>query len=129
MKEQGSLYSTVGFLGTGSIAAAIVAGLSGQPTPPNIVVSPRSTSVANNLAASFSNVTVASSNQELLNASDVVVIALRLSHVEEAFAALAFPEGQTVINLVSGLRLDRLRMLIPTASTLCCAVPLPAAER
>jgi pyrroline-5-carboxylate reductase len=129
MKKEGSLYSTIGLLGTGSIAAAIATGLSGQPTPPSIVVSSRSESVANNLAASFSNVTVAQSNQELVNACDVVVISLRLSHIDEILAALAFREGQTIINLVSGLSLERLRILIPAASTLCCAVPLPAAAR
>ena len=97
--------------------------------PPSIVVSPRSQSVARKLAASFPNVTVAPSNQDLLNACDTVVLALRLSHVDEALAALTFRDAQTVINLVSGLSLERLRIFVPAASTLCYAVPLPAAAR
>src|SRR5262245_27633435 len=74
---------TLGFVGTGTIAAPIVDGLcSVRPETP-IVVSPRNAATAAALAARHGNVRVAKSNQEVLDTSDMVVLAVRPQVAEE----------------------------------------------
>src|SRR5271154_4917298 len=67
----------LGFIGTGTITHAIVTGLcNAQDPPPQIWVSPRSNRRARELAASYPNVHVASSNQEVLDRTDTVMLAV-----------------------------------------------------
>jgi len=68
----------LGFVGTGAITSAIVTGLNaagiGDDT---ILVSPRNAETAASLAAMFAGVTVAASNQAVLDGSDIVMLAVR----------------------------------------------------
>ena len=67
----------LGFIGTGHIASAVIKGLlKDKERPFNIVVSPRNKDIALALSQQFSTVTVAGSNQEVLDRSDVVFIAV-----------------------------------------------------
>ena len=61
----------LGFVGTGTIAAAMVEGLGG-----GAVLSPRGAVVAADLSRRFPGVTVADSNQAVLDQSDMVVLAM-----------------------------------------------------
>lgn len=64
---------TLGFLGTGAITSAIVTGLNSPGGPgPTIHVSPRSAPVAAALATRFPNVSIAASNQQVLDTSGTV---------------------------------------------------------
>ena len=68
----------LGFVGTGAITSAIVTGLNaaglGSDT---ILVSPRNAETAAALAVKFTSVTVAASNQAVLDGSEVVMLAVR----------------------------------------------------
>ncbi|MGD9115461.1 MAG: NAD(P)-binding domain-containing protein, partial [Desulfobacterales bacterium] len=67
----------LGFIGTGVITSAIVTGLCTLPKPlTSILVSPRNREKARNLASAFTNVKVASSNQEILDNADALVLAI-----------------------------------------------------
>lgn len=56
-----------GFIGTGVITRAMVIGLSGDPsTAPSVLLSPRNADIAAELAARFPNVTVGTSNAEVV---------------------------------------------------------------
>jgi pyrroline-5-carboxylate reductase len=60
----------LGFIGTGEITAAMVTGLSSSQTArPSIRLSPRNAAIAANLANRFANVSVASSNQDVLDSA------------------------------------------------------------
>lgn len=68
----------LGFVGTGAITSAIVTGLNAAGIDGDtILVSPRNAETAAALAAKFPNVTVAASNQAVLDGSNVVIIAVR----------------------------------------------------
>lgn len=94
--------STIGFIGTGHITAAMVAGLCGAPVPPaRIVVGPRNAATAADLVRRFQRVTVAADNQGVVNASDWVVLAVRPQVARPVVAALKFKPGQRVLSLIA----------------------------
>jgi pyrroline-5-carboxylate reductase len=116
---------TIGFLGTGTITAAMVTGLSTKHGPA-IRISPRNPAIAASLANRFPHVSIAGSNQAVLDESEAVVIAVRPQIAPEVLADLRFRDEHTVISLVSGLRVSRLRDLVHPASKITRAVPLPS---
>ena len=75
------------------MAAAMVEGLDGQ----DIVLSPRGASVAADLARRFPGVTVAASNQSVVDQCDTVVLSIR-PQVAEVVRALRFRPGQQVLS-------------------------------
>lgn len=115
---------TLGFLGTGAIAAAMVKGLGSGGG--SILLSPRNASVAAELAGRFPNVSVASANQEVVDRCETVVVAVRPQVAAEVLSALRFPEGTDVISLVSGHSVRTIRKLVAPAVKVCRAVPLPS---
>jgi pyrroline-5-carboxylate reductase len=117
----------IGFIGTGTIAGAMVEGLSGLPSPPAILVSPRSEAVSKALAARFANVRRAGSNAEVAEA-DIVVLGMRPAQLAEAMTGLRFRPEHIVLSLVAGLNLAELRKIVPEAR-LARAVPMPGIAR
>src|SRR3546814_6581800 len=63
----------LGFIGTGTIAAAIVEGLALSGEEP-ILLSPRNADIAARLSDRFSHVGVANDNQAVLDQSDLVIL-------------------------------------------------------
>ena len=110
-----------GFVGVGTMSSAIVRGLCTLPVPPSsIVLSPRGAEKAAALAAQFpSVVTIAGSNQEVLERSDVVFIGVLPKQAEDVLRALNFEPRHTVVSLISTAPLSLLQEV--------CA-PVPAAE-
>lgn len=117
---------TMGFVGTGTITEAVVTGLGKtgfRDTP--IVLSPRSESVAARLAAANENVSIALSNQDVLDRSDLVFVAVRPQIAEEVVRALRFRPNHHVISFVAATPLDRLLAWIDQPVRLSQAIPLP----
>jgi pyrroline-5-carboxylate reductase len=81
------------------------------------------------MANRFENVSVAASNQELVDECETIVIAVRPQIAQEVLAALRFPAHANVISLVSGLPARRLAELTAPATRISRAVPLPSAAR
>ena len=72
-----SAQPTIGFIGVGEIAEAIIEGLAAGEDPPRVVASPRGRERSASLADRFpSLVTVAASNQDVVDAADTVVLAV-----------------------------------------------------
>lgn len=117
----------IGFVGTGAMTSAMVTGLgSGY----DMLVSPRNPTIARGLADRFANVSVASSNQAVLDASDVVVLAVRPGVAAEVMAALRFQSDHRVISVINRLSVARLAAVVAPATLIVRAVPLPTvAER
>lgn len=92
---------TLGFIGTGHITAAMVAGLCTSPNPPQILVSPRNAGTAADLAGRFKQVAVATDNQAVVDGSDWVILAIRPQVGREVVAALKFKPGQKVLSLIA----------------------------
>ncbi|HLH20686.1 MAG TPA: pyrroline-5-carboxylate reductase [Bryobacteraceae bacterium] len=120
----------LGFLGTGAITSAMVTGLRAPGEDPRpILLSPRNAATAAVLADRFDHVSVAASNQEVVDQCETIVIAVRPQIAEEVLAGLHFPAHANVISLVSGLPVRRLAELTAPATRISRAVPLPSAAR
>lgn len=116
----------LGFVGTGTITASIVTGLCGASETSNrIWLSPRNAKVAARLAATCSQATVAASNQEVLDRSDVVFLAVRPQIAHEVIRPLRFRPEHRVISLVATFSRDAIAALVAPATAISCAVPQP----
>jgi pyrroline-5-carboxylate reductase len=120
---------TYGFVGIGTMCSAIVRGLCTLPEAPNtIVLSPRNAAKAAALSESYPGiVSVAASNQEVLDRSHVVFIGVLPKQCEEVLRALKFAPHHVVISLVStspmSLLVDACAPVPP--SSIVRAIPLP----
>jgi len=92
----------IGFIGTGTISAAVIEGLQSLPDAPEVVVSPRSEATSLALAAKFKRVSRAQSNTEVATA-DIVFLGMRPMHLDEAMAGIDFKTGQIVARLASSI--------------------------
>ena len=120
----------LGFIGTGEITSSIVTGLrSSGVTAKSIWLSPRNSAMANGLADRFQGILVASCNQEVLDHSDTIVIAVRPSAVRDVLSELRFRPDHEVISLVSALSLRSLSELVVPAVRIARAVPLPSTAK
>ena len=120
---------TLGFVGCGTITAAIITGLNSAGHGEAIAVSPRNAQVAAGLASRFPNVTVAATNQAVLDVCDVAVLAVRPQILAEVLAQLQFRPDHQVISLVAATSLAYLRAQTAPASTVTRAVPMPMVAR
>jgi len=119
--------TTIGFVGTGTISAAMVRGLASADPGLRIVVSPRSESVSMALAQSLPNVTRAASNQEVVGQSDIVVLGMRPAQLTDALAGIGFRREQVVVSLVAGLSMAEIQNFAGSARAVR-VVPLPGIE-
>jgi pyrroline-5-carboxylate reductase len=117
----------IGFIGTGTISAAVIEGLQSLPDAPEIVVSPRSETTSLALASRFKKVSRASSNTEVAKA-EIVFLGMRPMHLEEAMAGIEFRAGQIVASMVAGFSLADIRARWPRP-TICRFIPLPGIAR
>lgn len=119
----------VGVIGVGEIGRAIVEGLRhGGGASPEVHLSPRGARIAADLAERFEGVRVCASNQEVLDRSDVVIIAVRRQDHHEALAGLTIEDDRTVVSLMAGVATDDLRRILATDAPIVRAIPLPAAR-
>lgn len=119
----------LGFVGCGTIAAAMIAGLQDSGWQEAITVSPRNADVAARLAQRYANVVVASDNQAVLDAADLVVLAVRPQIAAAVLAELRFRPDHRVLSVIATLSLDTLRSAVAPAATITRAVPLPSVAR
>ena len=116
----------LGFIGSGTITSAIVTGLRANgASRPSVTLSPRNAAVAQRLARTHPGVTVATGNQHVLDASDVVLLAVRPQVAADVLAELRFRPQHRVISLVATFSHARISSLVAPASHAACAVPMP----
>ncbi|MFF9768986.1 NAD(P)-binding domain-containing protein [Streptomyces sp. NPDC014636] len=117
----------IGIIGVGEIGRAVVEGLcDGVEEPPEIHLSPRGSRTAAELAGRYPNVRVAAGNQDVVDRSEVVIIAVRPQDRAEALAGLRFGGDRVVVSVIAGVGLDELRRAVGTDVPLVRAIPLPA---
>lgn len=121
----------LGFVGTGAITEAIVRGVLKSALPITaIYLSPRSASIAERLASASPLVTIATDNQQVVDTSDMVFLAIRPQIAEDVVRALHFRSDQHVVSLVAAVERQSLFDWIGEPVRLTQAIPLPfVAER
>jgi pyrroline-5-carboxylate reductase len=116
----------LGFVGTGTITAAIVEGLSfGEVSAPSILVSPRNVSVAERLTSTYRHVETAVDNQHVLDRSQLTVFAVRPQVAQEVIRSLRFREDQKIVALMAGISAETLRSWIGPHVEIVQVIPLP----
>ena len=113
----------LGFIGTGTIASAVVRGLTGQGH--EIRISARSAARSEPLAAEFPEVTIAEL-QEILDQSEVVFLGLMLGRAPEILGALTFPSGLQVVSFMAGVDLAQVASLVTPARAAAVMMPFPS---
>lgn len=120
----------LGFIGTGALTAAIVAGLkSVEDNPVAVVLSPRNEEIAAGLAARYRDVRVAADNQAVLDGCDTVMLAVRPQIAHEVLPALKFRAGHRVISLIATLSVEEVAGLIGPVANVTKALPMPMIAR
>ncbi|MGO3024702.1 MAG: NAD(P)-binding domain-containing protein [Brevibacterium sp.] len=128
--------STIGVIGVGEIASAMVEGLSagtaatenggGRETGLRFVLSPRNAERARHLADTIETAEVAESNQEVVDRSDLIVLAVLPQQAAGVLGALDIPAEKTLISAVAGIPTDELSALLPHDPDIVRIIPLPA---
>lgn len=117
----------IGIIGVGEIGRAIVAGLRhGSDTSREVFLSPRGARTAAELAERYPGVRVCASNQEVVDRSELVIIAVRRQDRQEALAGLRIDDGTILVNVMAGVGNDDLRRTLPTGAPMVRAIPLPS---
>jgi len=115
-----------GFIGIGKIATAVIEGLmSSSLEDLKVRLSPRNEENSIRLASAHSNIMRMGSNQEVLDQSDIVFLALRPPHAKDVLTELNFRENHTVISLIPLISYSDIAILVHPASHICRAIPLP----
>ncbi|MBN8293114.1 NAD(P)-binding domain-containing protein [Rhodobacter sp. NTK016B] len=112
----------LGFVGTGTIASAVVRGLARDGH--RITVSERSARHSAALAAEIPDLVVAD-NQGVVDASDVVFLGLLPDAAPEILSALRFRAGQRVISFMAGVDLAEVAALCAPAGASALMLPFP----
>ncbi len=121
---------TIGFVGTGKISSAVARGFCSGPTdrPKCVIVSPRNEEKSRRLFDEFPDlVRIASSNDEVVAASDVVFVGLLPSVARSVLPTLPFRENQLVISMMAAVDIGEVVTLVRLSpSRVVRTVPLPS---
>jgi pyrroline-5-carboxylate reductase len=115
----------LGVLGTGNIASAVVEGYCTSGLPCSILVSPRNEARGRALEQRFPQVRRAAGNQEVLDGSDAVLLALRPGVAPEVLEALRFRPEHTVLSFIPVIPGAVLSGLVRPARRVFKVLPLP----
>jgi len=121
----GSTDVCVGVIGVGHLAGYLVEGLRRASPDVKIVLSPRNVERSAKLAARF-GARVASNNQAVVDAADVILVTTRPGDALGACKEVSFRPDQTVISAAAGLPLKSLKPVVAPA-TAARAMPISCA--
>lgn len=118
---------SIGIIGVGEIASALVTGLCASRTmPPEVHLSPRGTQTSSELSARYENVHVRAGNQDVIDRSEIVFVAVRPENRFAALADLHVSADQVLVNVMAGVANSELRNILDTRTSIVRAVPLPS---
>lgn len=112
----------LGFIGCGTIAAAVVRGLSGQGH--DIRVSKRSEQNSAELAEALDDVVV-EKNQDVIDGSDILFLGLISDVAAMVLPGLSFRADQKVISFMAGSDLAEVAELVSPAKAEAIVLPFP----
>ena len=122
---------SIGFIGTGAIAEAVILGLMSSKSEliadSKLRISKRSQSRSDRLKKLYPNIEVLDSNQEIADQSDWIFVAVLPEQAEPILQELEFDNRTTIISLVAGMPVDTVRNLTGCDNAMRI-VPLPPIE-
>ena len=116
----------IGFLGTGHITYSIILGIfKSNLKIKKIYISPRNKTIAKKLSKRFKKVTIAKDNQQLINKSNWVFLAITPQVGKKILSKLRFKQNQKIVSFISTLNLAQLKKYIGKKNKIIRAIPLP----
>ncbi len=117
----------IGFIGVGKITSSLVqayctASIKGLA----IYLSPRNAAKTDALSAQYDQVTKMENNQAVLDAADVVFMALRPDDARLVIKDLVFDKRHLVVSVIPFFRYPELKEATQPARHVCRAIPLPS---
>ena len=116
----------LGFIGTGKISSSVIAGISKSNIKyKKIIISPRNKKVAKSLKRKFKKIVIAKHNQQIINESNWIFLAVTPSVGEKIIKDLKFKSKQTIVSFISTITLSQLKRAIKVKAKIVRAIPLP----
>jgi len=116
----------LGFIGTGQIAKATITGIcTSKISFQKIIISPRNKSIAQKLKKRFRKVSIAKTNQEIVDKCNWIFLAVTPKVGEKILPKLNYRSSQTIINFISTIGNSQLKKYVKVKATIVRALPLP----
>lgn len=117
--------TTVGIIGVGEIASDIVEGACATEDHPDFVLSPRNAERAARLSQAFDRVEIGTNNQDVVDRSDHIILAVLPQQTEAVLTDLDIPDDRVLISAVAGVSTEALSALLPQHPSIVRIIPLP----
>ncbi len=116
----------IGFIGTGQITKAVVTGiLESKLKIKKIYLSERNKKISRSLKSKSKKITIIKSNQEIINKSSWVFLAVTPKVGEKILYKYYFKSNQTIISFISTIKMKQLKKIIKVKASIVRAIPLP----
>lgn len=116
----------LGFIGTGKISSSVITGIYNSKIKyRKILISSRNKIISNRLKKRFRKIFIVKNNQEIIDKSDWIFLAVTPNVGKKIIKDLKFRTNQTVISFISTINLPALKKMIKVKSTIVRAIPLP----
>tara|TARA_B110000438_G_C15655562_1_gene581503 strand:- start:157 stop:927 length:771 start_codon:yes stop_codon:yes gene_type:complete len=118
----------IGFIGTGKITSSIIYGIfKSKLKNSKIYISPRNRTVANKLSKKFRSVKIAKDNQEVIDRSNLIFLAVTPNVGLKILNKLKFKSSKKIVSFISTINLANLKRLTKNKN-ISRAIPLPPIE-
>ncbi|MBD1148218.1 NAD(P)-binding domain-containing protein [Pelagibacterales bacterium SAG-MED30] len=116
----------LGFIGCGKISFSVITGiLSSRLKVKKIFVSKRNSKISSYLKKKYKKIIVTEENQEIINKSDWVFLAITPLVGEKIIKKLKFKPNQKIISFISTITIPKLKRMIKIKADIVRAIPLP----
>ena len=116
----------LGFLGTGRITSSVIEGIfKSNLKIKKIYISPRNKTIAKKLSKRFKKVIISKNNQQLIDRSNWVFLAVTPTVGNKILQKLNFKKNEKIISFISTMNLAQLRKVIGKRIKIVRAIPLP----
>lgn len=119
----------IGFIGTGTITTSVIKGLfRSKIKVKQILISQRNEKNSTVLSRKFKRVKVMNNNQEIVNKSSWIFIAVVPKVAKSILQDLRFRKNQTIVSFISTASMTYLKKTLYPATNIIKAAPLPTIE-
>ena len=116
----------LGFLGTGRITASVIEGIfKSNLKIKKIYISSRNKTIAKKLSKRFKKVIISKNNQQLIDKSNWVFLAITPEVGKKILKKLNFKKNKKIISFISTINSDQIKKIIGKKNKVIRAIPLP----
>ena len=115
----------IGFLGTGHITSSVIEGiLKSKLKIKKIYISPRNRLISKKLSKKFKKVSISKNNQQLINMTNWVFLAVTPKVGYKILKGLNFKKNQKIVSFISTINLEKLKKFTKNKN-ITRVIPMP----